>query len=63
MVVQMNSSLANFNGHPIPSNYYNFLNDDNDEGNNNTGTPIFNYLPENEVVEDSVVPNDEYIDY
>ena len=46
-----------FNDQPIPSNYYNFLNDDNDDGNNIPGTPVDDLFPYNGVVEDSVVPN------
>ena len=52
-----------FNGQPIPYDYYNFLNDDNDNGNNIPGTPIEDILPENEGVEYSGVPNYEDIDY
>ena len=51
-----------FNDQPIPSNYYNFLNDSDDDGNNITGTPVDNDLPDNEGLEDAVVPNDEYTD-
>ena len=32
--------FGNFNDQPIPSNYYNFLNDDNEDGNNIYGNPI-----------------------
>ena len=46
---------------PIPSNYYNFLNDDNNDYNNIFGTPIDDALPDNKVVEYVVVPNYEYI--
>ena len=50
-----------FNDQPIPSNYYNFLNDDDAVRNNIPGTPVENALPDNEVVEDAVGPNDEGI--
>ena len=53
--------FGNFNDQPIPSNYYNFLNNDNDDGNNIPINPIEDALPDNEGVEDSVVPNDEDI--
>ena len=36
-----------FNDQPIPSNYYNFLNDDDDDGNNIPGTPVGDVLPDN----------------
>ena len=36
-----------FNDQPIPSYYYNFLNYDNNYGNNNPGTPIDDDLLEN----------------
>ena len=32
--------FGDFNDQPIPSNYHNFLNDDNDNGNNIPGTPV-----------------------
>ena len=50
--------FGNFNDQPITSNYYNLLNDDDDNGNNIHGTPIGDALPDNEGVEDSVVTND-----
>ena len=50
-----------FNNQPIPSNYYNFLNDDNDDINNINGTLADNALPENKGLKDAVVPNDEDI--
>ena len=53
--------FVNFNDQPIPSNYYNFLKDDNDDGNNIPRTPIENALPDNKGVEDSALPNDEEI--
>ena len=39
--------FENFNDQPILSNYYNFLNDDNDDRNNITGNTIDDVLPEN----------------
>ena len=56
----MNSSLVVFNDQPNPY-YYNFLNDDNEYGNNIPGAPIFVALPETEVVEDTAMPNNEDI--
>ena len=50
-----------FNDKTIPSEYYNFLNDDNGDANNIPGTPVDNFLPKNEWVEDAAVPNDECI--
>ena len=44
--------FGDFNDQPIPSDYYNFLNDDDDDGNNIPCTPIDDVLPDNEVVED-----------
>ena len=52
-----------FNDQPIPSNYYNFLDDGNDNGNNIPFSPIDGVLPYNEGVEDVVVPNDEVNNY
>ena len=60
--VQINSSLSNFNDQPVPSNYYNFLTDDNENSNNITVTTIDNFLPDNKELEDESVPNDDYID-
>ena len=50
-----------FNDQPIPSNYYNFLNYDDDNGNNIPSTPVGDAIPDNKRVEDAVVPNDEDI--
>ena len=50
-----------FNDQTIPYYYYNFLNDDYGDGNNIPSTPGNSALLENEVVEYSVVPNDEDI--
>ena len=52
--------FGNFNDQPIPLNYYNFLNYDDYDGNNITGTPVDGVLIYNKGVEDSVIPNDEY---
>ena len=49
------------NHQPIPSKYYNLLNDDDGDVNNIPGTPIDYALPDNERVEDSVMPNYEEI--
>ena len=51
------------NDQPISSDYYNFLNYDDYDGNNVPGTPVDNVLPDNKVLEDVVVPNDEDINY
>ena len=37
--------FGNFNDQPIPPDYYNCLNDDDDDGNNIHGTPVENTLP------------------
>ena len=37
--------FGNFNDQPIPSDYYNLLNDDSDNGNNIPGTPVDGTLP------------------
>ena len=47
----------------MPSVYYNFLNDDNDDGNNIPGAPVDDSLPENKGVKDAVVKNDENFNY
>ena len=39
--------FGDFNYQPIPSNCYNFLNNDSDNGNNIPGAPVDNTLPEN----------------
>ena len=36
-----------FNDQPIPTNYYNLLNDDYDNGNNVPGTPVDDDLLDN----------------
>ena len=51
--------FGDFNDKPIPSNYYIFLDDDNNDGNNNPGTPVDNSLPDNEGGEDAVMTDDE----
>ena len=53
--------FGDFNDQPIPYNYYNFLNDDDDDGNNIPRNPVEYALPQNEGVKDAVVPNDEDI--
>ena len=50
-----------FNDQPIPSNYYNVLNDDDEIGNNIPGTPVGNAPTDNKGVEDAVMPNIEDI--
>ena len=35
---------CDFNDQPIPSNYFYFLNDDNNGGNTNPGTPVNDIL-------------------
>ena len=42
--------LGYFNDQPIPSNYYNLLNDENDNGNNIPSNPVEYSLLENEGV-------------
>ena len=59
--IQTNQFLANLNDQPIPSNYYNFLNYDNDNSNNIPCTPVYHALLYNEGVEDAFMPNDEDI--
>ena len=49
--------FGDFNDQPIPSDYYNLLKNDNNDGNNVPGTPFYNALSENEGVEDTVVKN------
>ena len=51
--------FGGFNDQPIPSDYYNIINDDNDDGKNIPGTPIDDALLDNKGVEDIVVPKDE----
>ena len=53
--------FGDFNDKTIPSEYYNFLNDDNGDANNITGTPVENVLLENKWVEDAAVPNEDDI--
>ena len=50
--------FGNFNDQTIPPNYYNILNDDNDYGNNITGTPIKNSPLDKKGLEDVVMLND-----
>ena len=51
--------LGNFNGQPIPKYYYNFLNNENDDGNNFLWNQFDDDLPENEGMEYAIIPNDE----
>ena len=53
--------FGNFNDQPVPSDYYNILNDDDDNDNDIPGTPVGDTLPDNEGVEYVVFPNDEVI--
>ena len=53
--------FGDLNCQPIPSYYYNILNDDDDNVNNVPGTPFDDALPGKKVVEDAAVPNDEDI--
>ena len=46
--------FSNINNQTITSNYYNFVNDDDDDGNNIPGTPIYNALTEKKLVKDAV---------
>ena len=46
-----------FNDQPIPSDYYNLRNDNNEYGNNVPGTPVEYVLPNHEGLEYPVVPN------
>ena len=55
--------FGDFNEQTIPPNYYNFLNDDNDNDNNIFGTRVYDDLLENEGLEDVVMVNDEDINY
>ena len=54
--------FSGFNDQPIPSDYYNVLNNYDYDDNNITVTPVDGVLLYNKVVEDAVVTNDEYID-
>ena len=49
----------NFNDQPIPPDYYDFLNDEDEYVSNIPGTPVGNFLADKNVTEDEVVPNDE----
>ena len=55
--------FGDFNDQPIPSNYYNFLNYDNEYGNKIPVNTVYNSLLDNKEVEDAFVPNDEDINY
>ena len=47
-----------FNDQPIPPDYNNLLNDDNDDVNNITGTPADYALPEKKGAKDAVTTNE-----
>ena len=53
--------FGGFNDQPILSDFYNLLNDDNDDGNNVSGIPVDYDLPDNEGAEYLAIPNDEDI--
>ena len=53
--------FVDFSDQPITSKSYNFLNDDNDDGNNIPGTPVDDALPYTKGVEYAVMTNDEDI--
>ena len=55
--------VGNFIDQPIPCDYYNLLNDNYDDGTNIPGNPVDDNIPEKEVVEYSVMTNDEDINY
>ena len=62
--------IGNFHDQPIPPDYYDFLNDDDDDHNNITSTPVENVFPDNKEMEYALLPNtpgayakDEDIDY
>ena len=42
--------FGNFYDQPIPTEYYDFLKDNNDDENNIPGTPVEKFLPDNEGV-------------
>ena len=46
-----------FYDHLTPPDYYDFLNDNDENDNNNPGTSVDDVLPENKGVEYEVVPN------
>ena len=50
---------GNFNYQHIPSNYYNILNDDNDDGNNIPGNPVDDALLDKKGVKYAIAQNDE----
>ena len=55
-------TFGDFNDQTIPQDYCNFLNNDNNSGNNIPGTPVENVLSYKKGVEGEVVPNHEYIE-
>ena len=54
--------FGNFNDQPFPPGYYEFLNKNNENGNNNPGTTVDDVFPDNEGVEYSVMPNATNVD-
>ena len=55
--------IRDFKDQPIPFEYYNFINDDNDNVKNIPSNYVGDALPDNELMEYAVVPNDEDINY
>ena len=55
--------FGDLNDQPIPYDYYNILNDDNNNSNNVPGTPVDDKIPEKKWVGDLAVPNYEVINY
>ena len=53
--------FGNFNDQPIASNYSNLLN--YDDSKKFPGTPVDDALPDKKGLEDSLIPNDEDINY
>ena len=56
-------TFGDFNDQSIPSDYYSFLSNDDENDNNVPGTPVDDALPDNKGVEDVVLPNDKDINY
>ena len=46
---------------PVAPDYYNLINNDDNDGNNMTDNPVGNVLPDNEGFEYAVIPNNEAI--
>ena len=49
--------FGGFHDQPIPPDYYDLLNDNDDYKNNIPGTPVENFFPLNKGAEDAVIPN------